>query len=117
MNGTDGGGAYILCTNDGGVTWKEDHVNPDPMASIIGISALSATEFWAVGAKLGDVTPQYAQFYHTVDTAADWQRLDDPGLGFTFQYAIDVECTPGDNCWVVSLDVLDQESSVGRLYN
>ena len=154
-NGTDGGGAYILCTEDGGKTWKEEHVNTDPDASITGIAAISEKEFWAVGGHLGLITVQYTQasmrqgggerqrdrarkrglqgeqlasarshkrtsprpvqFYHSLDAGSSWTRLDDPNGNFTFNDAIDIDCEIGENCWVATLDVLTQESSIGRL--
>ena len=114
-NGTDGGGAYILCTEDGGKTWKEEHVNTDTDASLIGISAIGEKEFWAVGGHLGAITIQYSQFYHSLDAGSTWTRLDDPNGNFTFNYAIDIDCEINDNCWVATLDILTQESSIGRL--
>jgi hypothetical protein len=78
VNGTEGGGAYVLCTTDGGAHWKEEHINTDTDASIIGIGAISENEFWAVGGHLGVVTIQYAQFYHTLDAGLTWTRQDDP---------------------------------------
>ena len=114
-NGTDGGGAYILCTEDGGTTWKEEHVNTDTDASLIGIAAISEKEFWAVGGHLGLITVQYSQFYHSEDAGSSWTRLDDPNGNFTFNYAIDLTCEIDDNCWVATLDILTQESSIGRL--
>lgn len=77
-NGTEGGGAYLLCTEDGGSSWKEKHLNTDTDASIIGIGAIAENEFWAVGGHLGAITIQYSQFYHTVDAGTSWTRLDDP---------------------------------------
>ena len=114
-NGTEGGGAYILCTEDAGNTWKVEHVNTDTDASIIGIAAIGEKEFWAVGGHLGVITVQYSQFYHSLDAGSSWTRLDDPNGNFTFQYAIDLDCEMGENCWVATLDVLTQESSIGRL--
>jgi hypothetical protein len=114
-NGTDGGGAYILCTEDGGSSWKEEHVNTDTDASLIGIAAISENEFWAVGGHLGLITVQYSQFYHSLDAGSSWTRLDDPNGNFTFNYAIDLTCEINDNCWVATLDILTQESSIGRL--
>jgi len=114
-NGTEGGGAYILCTEDAGATWKEEHVNTDTDASIIGIAAIGEREFWAVGGHLGVITIQYSQFYHSVDAGTSWTRLDDPNGNFTFNYAIDLDCVINENCWVATLDVLTQESSIGRL--
>ncbi len=115
-------GAWIVCTTDGGVTWKEDHVDTNPGASIVAIAALSATEFWAVGSRFGAVGSLFVSFWHTTDTAQDWTQINDPNLQFTLQSGFDVECTPEGvyspgNCWMLALDILTQESSVGRLYN
>ena len=58
----------------------------------------------------------HVQFYHSLDAGTSWTRLDDPNGNFTFNYAIDLDCEIGENCWVATLDVLTQESSIGRLY-
>jgi hypothetical protein len=58
----------------------------------------------------------HVQFYHSLDAGTSWTRLDDPNGNFTFNYAIDIDCEIGENCWVATLDVLTQESSIGRLY-
>jgi hypothetical protein len=40
-----------------------------------------------------------------------------PPLPPPSQYAIDISCDPGANCWAPLLDILTQETSIARLNN
>ena len=113
-NGTEGAGTFFHCTTDGGATWVETQANPDPDSSLIGIDHYSDSEFWAVGCELGFIAPAYATFWHSTDAGKSWV-LENKNA--TTQYAIDISCDPGANCWAPMLDVLTQESSIARLNN
>lgn len=113
-NGTEGAGTFFHCTQDGGATWVETLANPDPDSSLIGIDHIGPSEFWAVGAELGFITPQYATFWHSTDGGKSW---DLASKNISLQYAIDISCDLGVNCWAPLLDVLTQETSIARLNN
>ena len=110
-NGTEGAGTWFHCTSDGGATWVETQANPDPDSSLIGVAALGPTEFWAVGAELGLITPLYATFWQTTDAGQHWALMN---KNLSLQYAIDINCVQGANCWAPLLDVLTQETSIAR---
>ena len=113
-NGTEGAGTFIHCTGDGGATWVETNVNPDPDSSLIAIDHIGPKEFWAAGAELGFISPDYATFWHTLDGGVTW-ALESKNI--TLQYAIDLSCDAPYNCWAPLLDVLTQETSIARLNN
>jgi hypothetical protein len=113
-NGTEGAGTFFHCTNDGGATWVETLANNDPDSSLIAIDHFSPTEFWAAGCELGFIAPKYATFWHSVDAGKTWVLEN---KNETSQYAIDLSCDPGANCWAPMLDIFTQETSIARLNN
>lgn len=113
-NGTEGAGTFFHCTQDGGATWVETQANRDPDSSLIGIDHIGPSDFWAVGAELGFITPLYATFWHSTDGGKTWDLAN---KNISLQYAIDISCDIGINCWAPLLDVLTQETSIARLNN
>ena len=80
----------------------------------VGIDHIGPSDFWAVGAELGFITPLYATFWHSTDGGKTWDLAN---KNISLQYAIDISCDVGVNCWAPLLDVLTQETSIARLNN
>jgi hypothetical protein len=66
------GNGVLHLSADGGATWVDTFRDTKAAASLMDIAALSPLEYWAVGAELGAVGPQYPTFYHTVDGGKTW---------------------------------------------
>jgi len=63
---------YAARTSNGGVTWTLQNIStPDEI--LLGLSALSETEAYAVGIHQAP-TSETASLYHTVDAGATWTR-------------------------------------------
>jgi hypothetical protein len=116
MNNATDAGAYVFCTTDGGATWTENLHDLKTGASLIDIAAFSPQEYWAVGGQFGAVSSQYPFFFHTTDAGATWTN-GSFSLDMLTQYAIDITCVPGVNCWANLLNAITQESSLAVLNN
>ncbi len=87
-------GAYIIHTADGGMTWDEQHFEPN--GSLLMVRMIDANEGWAVGAsiKLG----YKALFLHTVDGGETWERVDSD----LTQYVMNIDAVDAEHIWAVS---------------
>jgi len=84
--------------------------------SLLDIAAISPQNYWAVGAKLGAIGPQYPTFFSTTDGGKTWVE-GHGSLDMLLMYGIAIDCVPNTNCWVNMLDIATQESSIAILHN
>merc|ERR1711918_22604 len=90
------GGAWILYTDDGGVTWNTAMHDSDPEQGVGTIRCLPNGEAWAAGGRFNDAGME-AQFWYTRDYGISWQlesyqgyyptNIDIPSSGVGFATA------------------------------
>ena len=106
-------GTHIFCTIDGGLTWTQTYVNADADASLMDISSVSPTEYWAVGGEMGLFGPTAASFFQSLDAGLTWKQQN---TSIADMYAVSIDCVyEGANCWSSLLDVLTQETSIASI--
>jgi len=64
--------AYILKTEDGGITWDEVYKNMDSAVFLDGMDFWNRTQ----GVIVGDPIKQHFFMLHTIDGGANWKQMD-----------------------------------------
>lgn len=100
------GGAWILCTTDGGANWNQTYYTNASGSSLLDLRAVDSTTYIAVGGVMGSSGPGGAGFLLSTDGGNTW-IVDSVLSGY---YATSVECAAG-SCWATLIDSL-QTSSV-----
>lgn len=98
-------GSYIYCTNDG-KTWTQRLFNAGSANSLMAMSAVSPTEYWAGG---GEMDRNFVGvFYHSTDSGNTWTNQTIHDI-----YVDDIDVADATHAWASSIDK-DQQSGLAR---
>jgi photosystem II stability/assembly factor-like uncharacterized protein len=98
-------GSRIFCTYDNGAKWNQTLFNAGPTNSLMDITAVSNTEYWAAGGQIGGATLA-AEFWHSTDAGQTWTKE----ASLDGNYATSIDCPDAQHCWATTVDTFQQSS-------
>lgn len=103
-------GARVLCTQDGGTTWKQNFYAPATSTygySLMEIRFTTDTDVWAVGGQLNAIDTT-AMFINSQDGGVTWtQQIMFPG-----EYAMGLSVVDPTHAFAAMINTLTQESGI-----